>query len=189
MSSIYEKLQSARVELQGMKLKKSGKNKFAGYDYYELSDFLPAVNDLFKKYGLFSLFSLTEGLAMLTIIDSTDDTKSIDFTSPIETLDLKGCNKLQALGGVHTYMKRYLYQNALEIVENDMFDAQTGTDKVLERDPDEDLLLGLKATVSPDEAERYYQEHKEHAEDFDNFKACYAKHWKALKRKEEAQNG
>ena len=35
----------------------------------------------------------------------------------------KGANKVQALGGVNTYLKRYLYMNALEIVENDMFDG------------------------------------------------------------------
>lgn len=126
---IYEKLQQARVRLQEMKLTKSGKNAFAKYKYFELADFLPAVNKIFLELKLCSNFSIAENLATLQIIDFEDENSTITFTSPVETLDLKGCNKIQALGGVHTYLKRYLYVNALEIVENDMFDATTGEDK------------------------------------------------------------
>lgn len=129
--NIYEKLQKCRVELQNLNLKKSGKNKFANYDYFELSDFLPRVNELFEKYKLFSNFSIgIDGLATLEIINSENETsEKVVFTSPIEDLELKGCNKIQALGGVHTYLKRYLYVNALEIVEADMFDSVTGKEE------------------------------------------------------------
>ena len=41
----------------------------------------------------------------------------------MEDLELKGCNKVQALGGVETYLRRYLYMSAFDIIENDMFDA------------------------------------------------------------------
>lgn len=129
--NIYEKLQKCRVELQQKKLKKSGVNKYSGFNYFELSDFMPDVNILFDNYKLFSNFSIgIDGLARLIIIDCEDETtKSIEFTSPVEELELKGCNKIQALGGVHTYMKRYLYMNALEIVEADMFDSVTGKEQ------------------------------------------------------------
>lgn len=145
--NVFEKLQKCRVELQKTQLKKSGKNSYSGFDYFELKDFLPTVNELFEKYKLFSNFSITlDGLAVLDIIDtewiSQENRKDesleffkqneyffkATFTSPIEELELKGCNKIQALGGVHTYMKRYLYFNALEIVENDMFDPITGSE-------------------------------------------------------------
>lgn len=122
---IYEKLQQSRIELQSKKLKKSGKNKFAGFTYYELNDILPQINQIFYDLKLFSNFSIKENLAVLTITDWEDETFQ-EFTSPIEELELKGCTKIQALGGVHTYMKRYLYLNALEIVESDMLDAKAG---------------------------------------------------------------
>ena len=35
---------------------------------------------------------------------------------------LKGCHPVQNLGAVETYIKRYLYQNCFEIVENDALD-------------------------------------------------------------------
>lgn len=129
---IYEKLQKARVLLQNKKLKKSGKNKFSGFEYFELADFLPAVNQIFDDLKLFSNFSMLEKCATLTIYDSEDKSETI-FTSPVEELDLKGCNKIQALGGVHTYLKRYLYLNALEIVEADMFDPLVGSDELKEK--------------------------------------------------------
>jgi 16S rRNA (uracil1498-N3)-methyltransferase len=44
--SVYKKLQEARILLQNTKLNKSGKNKFAGFSYFELSDFIPQVTDV-----------------------------------------------------------------------------------------------------------------------------------------------
>jgi predicted aldo/keto reductase-like oxidoreductase len=35
MSNVFEKLQQARVQLQNEKLKKSGKNAYAGFSYFE----------------------------------------------------------------------------------------------------------------------------------------------------------
>ena len=50
--SVYKKLMIARLKLQQLSLKKSGHNKFAGYQYFELGDFLPSVQDLFGEVGL-----------------------------------------------------------------------------------------------------------------------------------------
>jgi len=47
--TVYKKLQKARVLLNASSIKKSGKNKFAGYDYFELGDFLPTVNEIFDS--------------------------------------------------------------------------------------------------------------------------------------------
>lgn len=122
---IYEKLQKCRVELQNKKLKKSGKNNYAGFEYFELADFLPIINEMFLANKLFSNFSMDSENAFLTISDYEDNSYVI-FKTPIAELELKGCNKIQALGGTHTYLKRYLYINALEIVEADLFDSITG---------------------------------------------------------------
>lgn len=142
-NNIYRKLQKARVLLQEKNLKKTGKNKFSGFDYYELSDFLPTVNELFDDIGLTSIFSLKRDNAVLTIINMDDTEETQDFESPTAELELKGCNKIQALGGVHTYLKRYLYMNALEIVENDMFDSVAGKPEQQAQQPK------TKANVTP----------------------------------------
>ena len=65
--NVYKKLQLARILLQNTKLSKSGKNKFAGYDYFELPDFLPAVQTICEDVGLCGVFKCDQEMAYLTI--------------------------------------------------------------------------------------------------------------------------
>ena len=124
--NIYEKLQEARVELQGMNLKKSGKNSFAQYDYFELADFMPHINRSMLEKKLTGFCSFTEDLASLTLVNSEKPEERIVFTSPMSKANLKGCHEVQNLGAVETYQRRYLYTTAFEIVEADLLDPLTG---------------------------------------------------------------
>ena len=110
-----------------MTLKKSGHNKFAGYQYFELGDFLPTINEIFHELGLCSAVSFDNELATLKIVD-VETGGMIRFTSPMAEAQLKGCHPIQNLGAVETYQRRYLYVTALEIVEHDALDATTGQD-------------------------------------------------------------
>ena len=123
--SVYKKLQQARMLLQNTKLSKSGKNKFAGYEYFELGDFLPAIQKICNDVGLCGVVSFNQDMAYLQINDVEDGT-SIMFTSPMSSASLKGCHDVQNLGAVQTYLRRYLWTNAFEIVEHDALDATTG---------------------------------------------------------------
>lgn len=120
--SVHKKLQQARVMLQGKQLKKTGYNKYAGYNYFELGDFLPVVNEIFSGLGLCAVISYGRDLATMTIRD-TDDGEEITITSPMAEANLKGCHPIQNLGAVETYTRRYLYVTALEIVEHDAIGA------------------------------------------------------------------
>jgi hypothetical protein len=123
---VYAKLQKCRVELQNMELKKSGHNKFAGYRYFELGDFLPAVNTLFDIYGLAYSLQFDREMATMFIID-VDTGSSIKFTCPMEQAILKGCMPVQNLGASITYITRYLLVMALAISEHDAVDASEPT--------------------------------------------------------------
>ena len=127
--SVYKKLQQARMLLQNTKLTKSGKNKFAGYEYFELGDFLPAIQKICNDVGLCGVVSFNQDMAYLQINDVEDGT-SIMFTSPMSSASLKGCHDVQNLGAVQTYLRRYLWTNAFEIVEHDALDATTGAVEV-----------------------------------------------------------
>ena len=137
MKTLLKKLQECRVALQNKNLKKSGRNDFANFNYYELADFLPTINILFNEKGLFSAFSIKEERATLQIID-VESGEEITFESPIAEANVKGTTPIQSLGAIHTYMKRYLYLNALEIVENDHLDGQVGK---MEIEPKEEKKL------------------------------------------------
>jgi hypothetical protein len=123
--SVYKKLQWARLVLQNTKLSKSGKNKFAGYEYFELGDFLPQIQKICVDVGLCGVVSFNTEMAYLTIHD-TDGEGYVTFTSPMSSAALKGCHDVQNLGAVQTYLRRYLWTNAFEIVEHDALDATTG---------------------------------------------------------------
>ena len=130
--NVYKKLQQARLKLQSAPLKKSGRNKFAGYEYFELADFLPTIQTIFAEVGLCGTVSFGTELATLTIVDTdaTDNTQPnfVIFSSPMSTAELKGCHRIQNLGAVQTYLRRYLWVAAMEIVEHDALDATTGSD-------------------------------------------------------------
>ena len=121
--NIYVKLSKARVELQNSEIKKSGYNSFSKYKYFELQDFLPTINEIFNNLGLVAIFNLDEKRAKLTILNVEKIEESLTFYTPTAEADIKGAQAIQKLGGVHTYLKRYLYLNALEIAEHDAIDG------------------------------------------------------------------
>jgi hypothetical protein len=126
MANIYAKLQDCKAALQACKLPKTGKNAFAKYDYWELSDFLPTVVSLFKKNGLCSYFSFTNEFATLTVVNTEKSDETITITSPMAAAELKGCHAIQNMGAVETYQRRYLYMALLDISEPDALDATQG---------------------------------------------------------------
>lgn len=127
--SIWKKIQLVKKRLLEANLKKTGENSFSGFKYYELADFTPTIINLCNEVGLFTKFTFDNEMATLTIINSDKQDQVESYTSPMRNLQLKGCNDIQALGGVETYSRRYLYMSAFDIVENDMFDGQAGSDK------------------------------------------------------------
>lgn len=141
--NVYAKLAQARAQLQAEPLKKSGLNKYAGFSYFELGDFLPRVNKIFSEIGLCSLFVIQDAhsktapdgtiteeskKASLTIINTDDPVDSITFSSPVAEATMKNAPPIQQLGSEHTYMRRYLWLEAMEITENDGMDAVSGKD-------------------------------------------------------------
>jgi len=125
--SIHKKLMEARIKLQNTKLTKSGHNKFAGYDYFELGDFLPQIQNIFSELGLCGIVSFGIDTAWLTITDIETD-KEVKIISPMAEANLKGCHPIQNLGAAQTYLRRYLWVTAMEIVEHDALDATTGSE-------------------------------------------------------------
>jgi len=119
---VHKKLMEARIALQAAPLKKSGHNKFAGYLYFELGDFLPQINEIFYRNGLCGVISYTKDYADLTITD-VDDGTNIVISSPMVEANLKGAHAIQNLGAVETYQRRYLWMTAMEIVEHDALDS------------------------------------------------------------------
>ncbi len=130
--SVYVKLNAARKQFHTLQLKKSGLNKFAGYSYFELADFLIPALDVLEQNDLCAFISFGKDLATMTITDVEDGT-SIALTSPMAEAQLKGCHPIQNLGAVETYTRRYLWVVALEIVEHDALDSGRPLDNPMDK--------------------------------------------------------
>jgi len=123
-NNLYIKIQTAKKLLSSKDLKKSGKNSHLNFNYYELSDFMPSIIEIFSDLGLFSKITFTDETATLKIINIENPTEQEEYTSPMRSVTQS--NPMQALGSVQTYQRRYLYMSALDITENDAIDASDG---------------------------------------------------------------
>jgi len=155
-----EKVQTSRLQLHSLHLKKTGENKFAGFKYYELADFLPSINIIFAELALFSAFNIKDELATLTIVDIEKPESAIQFTSPIADAQVKGTTPVQSLGAVHTYLKRYLYVNALEIVESDVLDAKVGSGDLTEAKATDTQISKLQELLPTERLEKLLAHYK-----------------------------
>ena len=155
---LNEAIINIRVDLQKTKLKKSGKNKFAGFEYYELSDFLPSLNELMMKHGVNDQFTIIDNTATLTLICG-DEKQSysmpfIMFDVPKNKNGQPSMQHIQYLGALNTYYKRYLYLNAFGITDGEVIDAMDNetisstTAPVQKITPDQVLELESLLTVT-----------------------------------------
>ena len=121
--NVYQRINAARNAFHALKLKKTGHNKFAGYNYFELGDFLIPALKVFSDFGLFAAVSFDADKASMTIRNVDAPAEFVTIYSPMGSAALKGCHEVQNIGAVETYQRRYLWVAALEIVEHDALDS------------------------------------------------------------------
>jgi hypothetical protein len=68
----------------------------------------------------------------------------------MSTAALKGCHEVQNLGAVQTYIRRYLWVTAMEIVEHDALEATTGKDQTADENAEwaEGLAMQVRSLMS-----------------------------------------
>lgn len=140
VKNVYQKLTFVRAELVKRQIKKSGKNTYSNFTYYELGDFLPHINELNNEVGLMTRFNIapkteyTQERAILEVINVDKPEEKIIFDSETANVQIGvnaagkgGADPIQNLGGKITYMRRYLLMSAYEIGEADEVDAAKQT--------------------------------------------------------------
>ena len=141
--SVHKKLMLARVKLQSVEMKKSGKNAYQGYSYFELGDFIPHIQTIFNEVGLCGVVSFNTEYAQLCITD-VDDGTVIVISSPMAEASLKGAQPIQLMGSIQTYQRRYLWMAAMELTEHDSIDSAPPVEAVKEQ-PKPSPVQELKA--------------------------------------------
>ena len=146
--SLNESIIKIRVKLQSSNLKKSGKNDFARFEYFELADFLPKLNELMEEENINDIFTINENVAKLTLIKGEERQEYTlpfyRFETPLNFkkdkngnfmkdgngnyLEVKSMQDIQYLGALNTYYKRYLYLNAFGITDGEVIDRMNNED-------------------------------------------------------------
>ena len=132
--NVYQKLLEARVLFMEEDVKKSGKNMKMSYKYFELQDIVPVALPIFQKVGLLPVVTFGTEVALMEIINVDNPDDRVVFSSPMREIEPiistktggEVTNAIQRLGSVETYQRRYLYMVALDIVESDSIEPQTG---------------------------------------------------------------
>lgn len=138
-NNVFRKLQAVRHEFVMANVKKTGKNKFAGYEYFELGDFIPTVHRMFDAAGLIGVVRFKQDEGSLTVYNVDAPEEFISFTTPMVFANNPKGQAIQDLGSTHTYMRRYLWLMTMEITEHDSVDAAApaGKPEVKEAPPKE----------------------------------------------------
>ena len=123
--NVYEKLLEARKRFLSSGIKKEGINTYAEFKYFRLDEIIPVKQRIFEDLGLVDIISFASGSAMLRLVNVSNPTDNIIFTSPLAEDESLIKNPIQKLGAVETYVRRYLYILALDIIESDAIEELT----------------------------------------------------------------
>ena len=129
--SLNESIIKIRVELQKRNIKKSGLNKFAGFGYFELSDFLPTLNELMLAEKVNDQITIDNNVISLALIKGEErqvySMPFVIYDTPMNNKGGKSMQDIQYLGALNTYYKRYLYLNAFGITDGEIIDTMDNT--------------------------------------------------------------
>ena len=124
---LNEKIIKIKNKFYETATKKSGKNSFQGFEYFELKDFLPDLVKLMAEEEVNDIFTIKDEYAVLKLIHKEETNEYtipfVMFDVPLNKQGKDSMQKIQYLGALSTYYKRYLYMNAFSITENDKIDA------------------------------------------------------------------
>ena len=130
--NVYGKLIEARKRFLEAGIKKTGVNRYAEYKYFTLDDIIPIKQTIFRDLGLADVIIFGTDTASLSVYNVDNPTECIDFTSQLAPDESLIKNPIQKVGAIQTYVRRYLYMLALDIIESDGIEAVT--DKPVDED-------------------------------------------------------
>lgn len=152
---IYEKLAKIQQEL---KVGKTQRNTFGGYNFRNCSDILEAVKPLLLKYNCLILLSDTINMvgennyvtATATIIDCDDSNQMIyNQASAREPDSLKGQSPAQITGGSSSYARKYALSGLLAI--DDSTDDPDNRDNTKEEEKPKTRRSRRTRTITQDD--------------------------------------
>ena len=126
--NLYQKVAKIKGEMSSMKFSKTGRNSFTKFNYFQLDDFEPTLEKLCSQYGIVTYFMFALDVARMVVVDADDPTQKIEVDSPVDVSFGKTSSKMQDIGAMQTYARRYLFMSFFGITESDFLDEVAGMD-------------------------------------------------------------
>ena len=123
-------------ELRQREIKKSGENKYAKFRYHELADILPHIIELNAKHGVDTSVDINNESATLRVFNVDDHNDFKEVSIPFAQAEMLGkggsasnVDAIQRMGATITYLRRYLFMTAYDIVEAEVIDKEQTADE------------------------------------------------------------
>ncbi len=142
--TIHKKIATFKKEFHALKMEMSGKNSHSGFPFFQIQDFIKQAVDLLEKNGLVFKISFPENRCQGTCID-VDTGEREDYFCSVADANIPKATPVQNLGGVMTYVRRYMWSLFLDLVEFDGVDATSGA----EPEPENKTKTGKKPINMP----------------------------------------
>ncbi len=131
---LLTKIEQIKYEVSEADLKKSGKNTYQKYNYFELKDFMPLVRKLCIKYKVATQFNVIDDTAYLHVFDTETNcfrrwshkipkVETLGLNKTGEMIPIKETEQEKVKGALETYSRRYLYLAFLELTDGDPIDS------------------------------------------------------------------
>ena len=124
--NVYAKLLEARKRFLETGIKKTGVNRYAEYKYFTLDEIIPVKQAIFKDLGLADVIAFHESYATLSLFNADNPSEHLVFSSQLAPDESMIKNPIQKVGAIQTYVRRYLYLLALDIIESDGIEETAG---------------------------------------------------------------
>ena len=121
--NVFEKINAVRMAILNETLTKD--KKAFNYNYIDLPQIEPIITKECNSVRLLTLVDFPQGVATMRIFDmekpKEDGSPDLIVTAPCDytLVEIKGSQPIQKVGGMLTYMRRYLYMQVFAISEHD----------------------------------------------------------------------
>lgn len=121
--SIGRKIAEIQHILMAKNLPKSGHSSYGNFDYHELEDILPLIQQECYKRDLILLFDFPGTQAILDVCNQDNLKDYVRFTIPLPAIEkMPRMNIMQSEGSYITFLKKYLLGNAFLTLEKSLAD-------------------------------------------------------------------
>lgn len=142
--TIHKKMATFKKEFHALKMTMSGMNGHSHFPFFQIQDFIKQATDLLEKNGLVFKISFPESMCQGTCIDVETGERE-EYFCPVAEANIPKATPVQNLGGVMTYIRRYMWSLFLDLVEYDGVDATSGADP----EPENKTKTGKKPITAP----------------------------------------